>query len=159
MLSIFYAVWWSGLRSATQNQGWGGGDGLPHLVLLWLKWEFGDLGHDDVLLKRTCERMKQTQARGSFVEVDSWEDEIFRKNVNMTRTVGRGSCFGSPCRDSVEFLPENSSCYAVASCCSLRLRLISGDWKFTLNKLPLLVCVWCLLSTWNEAADLCLVVC
>lgn len=68
----------------------GGVGGLPYLVLLWLKWEFGDLGHDDVLLKRTRERMKQTQARGSFVEVDSWEDEIFRKNVNMTPTVGGG---------------------------------------------------------------------
>lgn len=91
MLSIFYAVWWSDLPSATQNQRWGGVGGLPYLVLLWLKWEFGDLGHDDVLLKQTHERMKQTQARGSFVEVDSWEDVIFRKDVNMTQTVGRGS--------------------------------------------------------------------
>lgn len=120
---------------------------MPYSVLLWLKWEFGDLGHDDVLLKRTRERMKQTQVRGSFVEVDSWEDVIFRKDVNMTQTVGRGSCFGSPCRDFVEFLPENFSWYAVASCCFLRLRLISGVWKFILIKLPLLVCVWCLLSS------------
>lgn len=72
---------------------------MLYLVLLWLKWRFGDSGHDDGCSAKADTRkdeadtredvsLKQTQVRGSFVEVDSWEDVIFRKNINMTTDSG-----------------------------------------------------------------------